>query len=134
MVGNVLSLPQSAPMGPPPQEAETLMASSTTTAAAHDLRVCYTLVLSLRTFPRTLLILQQSHFRDEEIEAQTSELWLPDNTLSSPLCHTAKPSLKKLHQLPDPNAVRTKAPVEVLPGHWDPHVWSTTQRASACLL
>lgn len=35
------------------------------------LRACYALVLSLSTFPRILLILQQSHFGDEEIEVQT---------------------------------------------------------------
>lgn len=41
---------------------------------------------------------------------QTSEGWLPVSTLSFPLYRTAKPSLKQLHQLPDPNAVRKKGP------------------------
>lgn len=108
-VGSVLSLTRPAPRLPP-QEAGTLMVSSHNNSSCPVLRACSALVMSLSVFPRTLLILRSPipEMRKLRLGEANCGCLTPEPT-SFPLCRTAKPSLKKLHWLPDLNTVIKKA-------------------------
>lgn len=158
MVGHVLSLTQSVPGDPLLRKQGCCWLPQTTAAPCPESTVCPSHVSIYSS--RTLLIPKQSHFRDEETEAQRSKRWLPASracVLTNRLHSLALPETTPLasrpqrHQRKRPLWV-TGTPRVLSPAHrastnvqecgqsqisrlWDDWVWFTpkSHRCPTCL-